>query len=210
MIEVNGLSIYEDYLDTNGQKHFLSLVEDIVNESPFFIPVSPYNKKPMGTLMTNAGELGWCADVENGFRYQNIHPETGNKWSPMPQEIIDMWNDLTGYEKPPECCLINYYNNEDAKLGIHKDIDEDNLSAPILSISLGDTCKFRMGLTTERTPTRSFDINSGTVMIMGGDTARNAYHGVDRIDFASNDLLKSSPMFKQGGRLSLTIRRVSN
>jgi len=209
VLDVNGLKVYENYLDVDAQKRFLALIEAIVTASPFFDPISPYSKKPMGTLMTNAGELGWCADVENGFRYQTEHPVTGQLWAQMPDELIAIWNDVAGYELLPECCLVNYYNNNSAKLGMHKDIDEDNFDAPIVSVSLGDTCKFRMGLTEKPSPTKSFDLHSGTVLVMGGKTARNAYHGVDRIKFGSSDLLKSNAMFSDGGRLSLTLRRVT-
>ncbi len=44
----------------------------------------------------------------------------------------------------PQACLVNYYR-EGAKIGLHRDEDEEDFAAPVVSISLGDTAIFRIG-----------------------------------------------------------------
>ena len=151
--------------------------------------------------MTNSGELGWVSDKSGGYRYQNRHPDTGELWPPMPLYLNELWLELADDQPLPEACLINYYN-EKAKMGLHRDTDEPNRSAPVISISLGDTAKFRIGGRRRRDPSSTIDIASGDVVVLGGD-AREAYHGIDRIYHGSSKLLP------QGGRYNLTLRRVN-
>ena len=101
----------------------------------------------------------------------------------------------------PEACLINYYGPQ-AKLGLHRDEDEEAKQAPILSISLGDTALFRLGGPARRDPTRSIRLASGDVLVLSGPS-RNWFHGVDRI------LPGTSRLLAEGGRFNLTLRRVT-
>ena len=205
-LEINGLKLYPDYFNESEQEKLLETILQAIEPTPFYQAKSPYTGKGLGPKMTNMGELGWYSD-ENGYRYQETHPETEVPWSTIPQVLLDVWNDVSEYDKPPQCCLINYYDQPDSKLGLHKDHDEETFEPPIVSISLGDSCLFRMGLTDKKTPTRSFTVGSGAVMVMGKQ-ARTAYHGVDRIMYGENTLLNGkNPLDK--GRLSLTLRRVS-
>jgi alkylated DNA repair protein (DNA oxidative demethylase) len=97
--------------------------------------------------------------------------------------------------------LVNFYT-ADAKMGLHQDRDETDLQAPVVSISLGDTCLFRVGGLNRTDPTGSFKLTSGDVVVLGGES-RLAFHGVDRIYPGTSTLLKS------GGRINLTLRRVT-
>ena len=72
----------------------------------------------------------------------------------------------------------------------------------MVSLSLGDSCLFRVGGLKRGDPTRSFRLNSGDVVVLGGD-ARLAFHGVDRIYPGTSTLLA------EGGRINLTMRRVT-
>jgi alkylated DNA repair protein (DNA oxidative demethylase) len=87
-------------------------------------------------------------------------------------------------------------------MGLHQDRDEDDLAAPVLSLSLGDTCLFRVGGTKRSDPTHSFRLASGDAVVLGG-AARLAHHGVDRI------LPGTSTLLTEGGRINLTLRRVT-
>ena len=78
---------------------------------------------------------------------------------------------------------------------------EAGFAAPVVSISLGDPARFRMGGLARRDPTASTVLRSGDVVVMGG-AARLAYHGVDRVMFGEGDLLPG------GGRINLTLRVV--
>jgi len=86
-------------------------------------------------------------------------------------------------------------------MGLHQDRDEKDFSAPVLSLSLGDTCLFRVGGTRRSDPTRSLRLASGDAVVLGGE-ARLAFHGVDRI------MPGTSTLLSEGGRINLTLRRV--
>ena len=87
-------------------------------------------------------------------------------------------------------------------MGLHQDRDEQDLSAPVVSVSLGDSCLFRVGEPRREGRTTSFKLNSGDVVILGGE-GRLCFHGVDRIYPTTSTLLKN------GGRINLTLRRVT-
>ncbi len=99
-----------------------------------------------------------------------------------------------------EACLINYYQS-DARMGMHRDADEEDLNAPILSISLGDDALFRMGGRARKDRTKSQRLRSGDLILMTGE-ARLSYHGIDRIFTGTSSLLE------EGGRFNLTLRRI--
>lgn len=149
--------------------------------------------------MTNFGPLGWVSD-RAGYRYQATHPETGRPWPGIPAVLLDLWRDLADAERPPDACLVNLYD-ADARMGLHQDKDEADLSAPVLSVSLGDTAMFRIGAAAGG-PTTSVKLESGDVCILSGK-ARLARHGVDRV------LAGSSRLIPGGGRINLTLRRAA-
>jgi alkylated DNA repair protein (DNA oxidative demethylase) len=119
----------------------------------------------------------------------------------MPEVLIAMWNELGGYRCRPQACLINFYGAT-AKMGLHQDRDEEDFDAPVVSLSLGDSCLFRVGGTRRSDATRSFRLSSGDALVLAGSD-RLAFHGVDRIYPGTSTLLA------QGGRLNLTLRRVT-
>jgi alkylated DNA repair protein (DNA oxidative demethylase) len=160
----------------------------------------PKSGQPFSVRMTNCGPLGWVSDPA-GYRYQPNHPETGAPWPAMPAAVLAAWRELAGYPAPPEACLINVYAPA-ARMGLHQDRDEYDFAAPVVSLSLGQTCLFRIGGTQRSDPTRSFRLASGDALVLGGD-ARLAFHGVDRIIPATSTLLPD------GGRINLTLRRVN-
>ena len=87
-------------------------------------------------------------------------------------------------------------------MGLHQDRDEEELSAPVVSLSLGDAALFRVGGLERNAATRSFRLASGDAMSLTGG-GRLAFHGVDRI------IAGSSTLIPQGGRINLTLRRVN-
>ncbi|WJR68869.1 alpha-ketoglutarate-dependent dioxygenase AlkB [Neorhizobium sp. CSC1952] len=198
----NGIRHLPGYLDRAAQERLVGLIRGIVTEAPLYVPEMPGTGKPMSVRMTNCGPLGWVTDKEKGYRYQSFHPATKKPWPAMPEELLDLWQKLAGYTKPPEACLINFYS-DDAKMGLHQDRDETDLAAPVLSISLGNSCLFRVGGLDRKGPTGSFRLSSGDIVILGGD-GRLAFHGVDRIYPGTSTLLRN------GGRINLTLRRVNS
>ena len=188
------------HLDRDEQQSLLEDIRAVVGQAPLYRPEMPRSGKPFSVRMTNCGELGWV-DGKAGYRYQDLHPVTGATWPPIPERLLKLWDDLTGYPGPPQACLINFYDTS-ARMGLHQDRDESDFSAPVLSVSLGDACLFRIGGTERRQPTRSFRLESGDVVILGGES-RLAFHGVDRIYPTTSTLLRD------GGRINLTLRRVT-
>ncbi len=194
-----GLVYYPDYLDRPAQELLLRSLREITRTAPLFTPRMPRTGKPFSVRMTNCGRLGWVSDIA-GYRYQPTHPETGEPWPAMPDQVLQAWATLSGYAHPPDACLINFYNPE-ARMSLHQDKDEAEFDAPVVSLSLGDTALFRHGGLDRRDPTRSIRLRSGDAIVFGGP-ARLIYHGIDRLIPGSSDLLP------QGGRLNLTLRKV--
>ncbi len=189
------------YLARDDQDMLVEAIRIVVRAAPLYTPTMPRSGKPMTVRMTNCGSLGWVTDKEGGYRYQAMHPETGAPWPPIPERLLRLWQEVSGYPHPPEACLVNFYNS-DAKMGLHQDRDEQDFDAPVVSVSLGDTCLFRVGQNTRDGPTVSFKLSSGDVVVLGGE-GRLAFHGVDRIYPSTSALLKN------GGRINLTLRRVT-
>ena len=144
-------------LNEAAQDSLLAELRRIIAEAPLFTPTMPRSGTPMSVRMTNCGPLGWVTDKERGYRYQPTHPMTGKPWPPMPQVLLDLWNEVSGYPAPPEACLINYYAGT-AKMGLHQDKDEEDFAAPVLSVSLGDTGIFRVGGQSRTDPMQTFEL----------------------------------------------------
>lgn len=179
------------------------LVEDLrlaVAAAPLFTPIMPRTGRPFSVRMTNLGSLGWVSD-RAGYRYQPLHPDTGQPWPAIPGLLLALWQTVSGYSHDPEACLVNFYSGG-ARMGLHRDEDEDDFTAPVLSVSLGDTAIFRIGGPERGGKTGTLKLNSGDVLVMGGPS-RLCYHGIDRV------LTGTSTLLKDGGRINLTLRRVT-
>jgi DNA oxidative demethylase len=198
----DGIKHFPKALDGAAQNSLLLAVRDVVANAPLFTPAMPKTGVEMSVRMTNCGTLGWVTDKANGYRYQATHPVTGQPWPQIPAELMALWEQYSGYTQPPEACLVNFYD-ADAKMGLHQDRDERDFDAPVLSVSLGDACLFRVGGMKRADKTVSFRLESGDVVVLGG-VSRLAFHGVDRIYPNTSQLLKN------GGRINLTMRRVSS
>lgn len=197
----SGLRYLPGRLAREEQENLVEIIRGIVTEAPLYVPVMPGFGRPMSVRMTNCGPLGWVTDKERGYRYQPTHPMTDKPWPAIPHVLLDLWRELSGYPKDPEACLVNFYA-DDAKMGLHQDRDETEFAAPVLSISLGNTCLFRIGGLARTDRTQSLKLESGDVFLLGGE-GRLCFHGVDRIYPGTSTLLKS------GGRINLTLRRVN-
>lgn len=197
---LSGFRYLPGYFDRSRQEELVETIRTILTEAPLFQPVMPRTGKAFSVRMSNCGPLGWVSDI-NGYRYQATHPVTGRPWPPMPQMLTELWQTVAPDCPPAEACLINFYAPE-AKMGLHQDRDEEVFDAPVVSVSLGDTATFRIGGTSRKGPTTSMRLASGDVVVLGGE-ARLAYHGIDRI------LKGSSTLLKNGGRINLTLRRVT-
>lgn len=196
-LEMRGVEILKGYLAPQAQAGMVADIREVVRRAPLFSPETRFGKK-MSVAMTSAGKYGWYTD-RRGYRYERRHP-SGVDWPPIPESVLAVWRDLVGAERLPDCCLVNFYR-EGAKMGLHQDRDEADFSWPVLSISLGDAARFRIGSVERGGTTESVWLESGDVCLMGG-AARLVHHGIDRVRFGSSALLSD------GGRINLTLRVV--
>ncbi|WP_338052080.1 alpha-ketoglutarate-dependent dioxygenase AlkB family protein [Roseicyclus persicicus] len=196
-LDVGGVAVWAGWLSPAAQAQMVADVRAVAAAAPFFTPETPRGQK-MSVRMTAAGDYGWVSD-RRGYRYERRHP-SGVAWPPIPGSVLAVWRALSGVDRAPQCCLVNWYG-EGAKMGLHQDRDEADLAMPVVSISLGDDALFRVGGTVRGGPTRSVWLRSGDVAVLGG-AARLAYHGIDRVRPGSSTLLP------RGGRINLTLRVV--
>ncbi|MEU6772484.1 alpha-ketoglutarate-dependent dioxygenase AlkB [Streptomyces sp. NPDC046759] len=104
-----------------------------------------------------------------------------------------------GEPYPYDIALINFYDG-DARMGMHRDGDEQT-DAPVVSLSLGDTCVFRFGNTETRArPYTDVELRSGDLFVFGGPS-RFAHHGVPRVHPGT-----APPGLGLSGRLNVTLR----
>ncbi|MFD8380055.1 alpha-ketoglutarate-dependent dioxygenase AlkB family protein [Streptomyces sp. NPDC059679] len=108
--------------------------------------------------------------------------------------------EMAAADYTPDTALINFYDGQ-AKLGMHQDKDEKS-SAPVVSLSIGDTCVFRVGNIATRTkPYTDIELASGDLFVFGGPS-RYMYHGVPKVHEGTGDPATGL----RTGRLNITMR----
>jgi alkylated DNA repair protein (DNA oxidative demethylase) len=188
------------WLSPERQRLLLAEVRAALAAAPLMRPTMPRSGKAFSVLMSNCGALGWVSD-RDGYRYQKTHPETDRPWPPIPDLLTEVWEDVAGYRAMPEACLVNYYA-AGTRLGSHRDADEDDANAPVVSVSLGDDATFHLGGPRRGDPKQRLVLRSGDVFVLSG-ASRHYYHGLDRIHPGTSALVS------EGGRFCLTLRRVT-
>ena len=196
-IDLRGVRVLPGLLGPEAQVAMLADLREVARAAPVMRPVT--RRGPMSVRMTSAGRLGWVAD-RRGYRYEPVHPETGQPWPAIPESVLAVWRAVSGVEADPDSCLVNLYR-EGAKMGMHQDRDEGDFSYPVVSISLGDEALFRVGSVERGGKTASIWLRSGDVAVMGG-AARLVHHGIDRVRDGSSTLIDG------GGRINVTLRVV--
>src|ERR1700684_1803712 len=137
-----GVDYFPGFLDRAAQEALRDEVLAILKVAPPFRPRMPRTGKPFSVMMSNCGALGWVSD-ERGYRYQATHPEPGRACPAIPSLLLAASAAMAPDAPPPESCLINLYDPA-ARMGLHQDRDEEELAAPVVSVSLGDTALFRV------------------------------------------------------------------
>jgi len=156
----------------------LAAIEDIRRISPLRQMVTP-GGWTMSVAMTNCGEAGWVTD-RSGYRYDPIDPETGQAWPAMPTVFFALAAGaaaaagFAGFA--PDACLINQYR-PGARLSLHQDRDERDLSNPIVSVSLGLPAIFLWGGQKRAARPTRIPLLHGDVAVWGG-VDRLTFHGV--------------------------------
>ena len=133
----------------------------------------------MSVAMTNCGERGWISD-RRGYRYDALDPASGRPWPPLPAAFRRLAEHaaaaagFAGFE--PDACLVNRYE-PGARLTLHQDADERDLTQPIVSVSLGLPATFLFGGLRRTDRTQRVPLVHGDVVAWGGP-ARMRFHGV--------------------------------
>lgn len=182
-------------LTDKQQRRLVSLVRELVRQAPLYTATT--KGQAFRYQQTGAG-WGWTSGHGGGYRYQREHPLNGNLLPAIPPELVTL---AQRYGLEPDALLVNFYR-PGATLGLHQDRDERDLTAPVVSISLGDTATFLLGGQCRSDPVQRIELRSGSVMLLAGDT-RMAWHGVAAIHpgTAPAELLRSP------GRICLTLRK---
>lgn len=179
----------------------LADIEKVTAQAPFRHLVTP-GGFTMSVAMTNCGPWGWVSD-RTGYRYDPADPLSGRAWPPMPASFTTLALEAAREAGFPGCepdaCLINQYARG-TKLSLHQDRDEDDLTQPIVSVSLGLPATFLFGGLARTTPTRRYPLHHGDVVVWGG---------VDRLRFHGVASVRPGVHSATGPRrLNLTFRRV--
>ncbi|MET0381836.1 MAG: DNA oxidative demethylase AlkB [Burkholderiaceae bacterium] len=173
----------------------------VVAAAPWRHPVTRRGFR-MSVAMTNCGERGWVSD-RRGYRYDPVDPESGAAWPAMPDVCRALAQDAAaraGYPGfSPDACLINRYA-VGARLSMHQDRDEEDLSAPIVSVSLGLPAVFAWGGFQRGDRARRVPLRHGDVVVWGGPS-RLRFHGVLPVEEGRHP-------FAGAFRINLTLRRV--
>lgn len=159
------------------------------------------------TMSVRTACLGWqwlpyrYTRTAEGLGGQPVAPFPGWLAELGRRALCDAYDDpAAGDAYDPDAAIVNFYDNE-AKLGMHQDKDE-NSDAPVVSLSIGDTCTFRFGNTENRNrPWTDVTLTSGDLFVFGGP-ARFAYHGVTKL-FPGT---ANADTGMEQGRLNLTLR----
>jgi alkylated DNA repair protein (DNA oxidative demethylase) len=158
----------------------------------------------MSVAMSNCGPLGWVSS-RSGYSYTALDPISGQSWPPMP----DVWGslavnaaDIAGYPNfSPDACLVNVYE-PGSKMSLHQDLDEQEFSAPIVSVSLGLPALFLFGGMHRADRPQPLRLTHGDVVVWGGPS-RLAFHGVAPLSVGEHTLVGKR-------RINLTFRRAGS
>jgi alkylated DNA repair protein (DNA oxidative demethylase) len=167
----------------------LQAVEAVITQAPLRHMQTP-GGYTMSVATTSCGALGWVSDP-HGYRYAARDPHTDQPWPAMPDCLLTLAQAAAaeaGYANfQPEACLINQYV-PGAKLSLHQDKDEKDLSAPIVSVSLGLSAVFLFGTPVRKDGPQRYRLVHGDVVVWGGQS-RLAYHGVQPLEEGVHALL---------------------
>lgn len=175
------------------------LVERVAAQAPFRLMTTPGGRR-MSVAMTNCGRVGWVTD-RGGYRYDPNDPESGRPWPAMPARLAALAAEAAaraGFDGfAPDACLVNRYE-PGARLGLHRDEDEQDFGQPIVSFSLGLPAVFLLA-GPKGGRSRQIPLTHGDAIVFGGP-ARLWRHGVKPLEDGVHPLTGRA-------RINLTFRK---
>lgn len=186
----------------NQAEELVAEIDEICARAPFRHMLTPGGQR-MSAAMTNCGPLGWVSD-RRGYRYQAADPDSGKPWPPMPGAFLRLAADaaaeagFAGFV--PDACLINRYE-PGARMSLHQDRDERDLTAPIVSVSLGLPAIFLFGGPNRSDRAERVLLLHGDVVVWGGPS-RLRFHGILPVKEGAHALLGRQ-------RINLTFRKTT-
>lgn len=203
--------------DVLFQKAFLSaddqrrLVASVMAISPgFYVPKTRWGKSM--NLRMNCLGRHWSA---KDYKYHPTRVDVdGLPCAPIPHDLqclaqralVETGYLMTDEVRPFDTCIANWYAEAGGKLGDHVDNSEGGAALasgyPVVSLSVGAACVFRMGGLQRTDPYELHTLESGDLVIFGR-SKRLAYHGVKKL------LPGTTPAdlgLADGERLNLTLR----
>ena len=178
-----GTTLLQAFLSIKAQKNLAERCANIgAQPAGFYTPVVRGGAY-MSIKMVCLGRH-WNAKT---YKYEMTRSDyDGLPVQPLPEELKEIARRAAraaGMQIEPDICLINCYP-EAGRLGLHQDKDERPgtiaSGVPVISISLGDTAKFRIGGLKRKDPLKTVLLESGDALVMGGPS-RLRYHGVSKI-----------------------------
>ncbi len=153
-------------------------LQSLIATSPWRHMQTPGGQR-MSVAMTNCGRVGWVSD-RAGYRYQSLDPCSGRPWPAMPARwcaLAGRAAERAGFARfTPDACLVNR-SEPGARLTLHQDRNERDLSAPVVSVSLGLPAVFQFGGLHRDEPVQRVPLLHGDVVVWGG-AQRLAFHGI--------------------------------
>lgn len=182
------------------EQALLAALREVIREAPFRRMFTPGGHQ-MSVAMTNCGHAGWVTGPD-GYRYDSADPESGQPWPQMPKVLRGLARraaeegGFAGFT--PDACLINRYV-PGSRMSLHQDKDEEDYSAPIVSVSLGLPATFMFGGPKRADKTVRYRLQHGDVVVWGGPS-RLFFHGVAPLADGEHPLLGRQ-------RINLTFRK---
>lgn len=174
-----GALLLRAFVDEDEAIRLMAAIDTVLEASPLRHMQTPGGFR-MSVAMSNCGRYGWVTD-RRGYRYQSRDPLVERDWPAMPALFAALAGraaaaaGFAGFD--PDACLINRYEPA-ARMSLHQDKNELDMTQPIVSVSLGLPATFLFGGTARTDKPQRMRLESGDVVVWGGP-ARLAFHGID-------------------------------
>lgn len=176
-------------LACDDERALLEALESVLVCAPLRHMFTPGGFR-MSVAMSNCGQLGWVTD-RSGYRYSPHDPESGRSWPEIPAIFAALAHaaaEQAGYPAfAPDACLINQYA-PGARMSLHRDENETDRAAPIVSVSLGLPARFLFGGLARSERPRRILLEHGDVVVWGGPS-RLRFHGILPLGAGEHELL---------------------